>query len=134
MRWRTLALLIALLAGASLACGCARKPTTITGEVTLDGEPLQQGLITFVPVDGKTPNAAVAIKGGKYRLDAPSGPMRVQINSSRVKGKRKAYDTPDSPLIDVLEERVPARYNATTELTAEVKTGENVFDWPLKSK
>jgi hypothetical protein len=126
--------LVALLSGVALAGGCAAAKTTIQGEVTLDNEPLQEGLITYVPVDGKTPNAATKIKDGKYRLDANPGAMRVQINSSLVTGKRKAYDSADSPLIDVLGERVPERYNDKTELTADVKKGENVFNWKLSSK
>jgi hypothetical protein len=34
-----------------------------------------------------------------------------------------------------LQERIPAKYNATSELTVEVKTGgENVFDFALNGQ
>jgi hypothetical protein len=134
MRWRTLAVLIPLFAGVSLVCGCAAKQTTISGEVTLDDKPLEQGTITFVPVDGKTPNVVTTIKAGKYSVKATPGSMRVQISWQKVVGKRKAYDDAASPLVDEYKEGLPARYNENTELTAEVKNGDNVFNWPLKSK
>jgi hypothetical protein len=124
-----------VLLGAVLAVGCGGQgATTVTGEVTLDGKPIEDGLITFVPVDGKTPNAATKIKGGKYSLKATPGAMRVQINSAIVTGKRKAYDTPDSPLVDVLGERIPNRYNEQTTLTLDVKPGENVKNWELQGE
>jgi hypothetical protein len=127
------AALAPVLAGALLAAGCRGGTVTVRGEVTLDGKPLEEGLITYVPVDGKAPNAA-AIKGGKYRLEGARGAMRVQITAPVVTGQRKAYDTPDSPLIDVLGERVPEQYNTKTKLTATLEKGENVLNWELRSQ
>ena len=66
------------------------------------------------------PNAAVAIKNGKYSLPATPGSMRVRVNSNKVVGKRKLYDAEKSPEADILEERLPARYNAKVEAGANV--------------
>jgi hypothetical protein len=124
-----------VLAGAVLAGGCGGGATiTVKGEVTLDRKPLEEGKITFVPEDGKSPQVVAPIKDGKYSLKAPLGAMRVRINSYVVKGKRKAYDAPDSPLVDVLVDQIPERYNSRTELTANVTKGENVLNWDLRSK
>jgi hypothetical protein len=133
MHSRVAAILL-VLAVAFLVGGCGGKSTTVSGEVTLDGQPLADGLITYVPLDGKTPNAAAKIQQGKYRTKATPGAMKVQITQAMVTGKRKAYDTPDSPMIDVLGERLPARYNASTELKADLTPGSNTLNWELKSK
>jgi hypothetical protein len=134
MRLRVLALLISLLVVTGLACKRGEKGTMITGQITMDGVPVAQGLITFVPADGKTANASAAIKDGTYKVKAVPGSMRVQISSPKVTGKRKAYDDPNAPMIDNLEEGIPARYNASTTLTAEIQPGANIIDWPLTSK
>ena len=47
-------------------------------------------------------------------------------------GKRKAYDTPESPTVDIVEELIPARYNVNSELKVTVKKGSNAFTLELK--
>ena len=125
---------LGLAVAVALAAGCGEKATTVKGDVTLDDRPLDQGRISFVPVDGKTPNSDAAIKDGKYTLKAAPGAYQVKITANRSKGKRKAYDAPDSPEVDILEQYLPDRYNKETELKADVKAGENKVDFPLKSK
>jgi hypothetical protein len=49
-------------------------------------------------------------------------------------GKRKAYDTPDSPMVDIVEELIPARYNANSELKVTVKKGGQKETFALASK
>jgi hypothetical protein len=122
-----------LLAAAVLAGGCGKEKTSVQGEVTLDGAAVDEGLITFEHSDGTHPESA-AIKDGKYTREATPGATRVKITAPKVTGKRPAYDEPGSPTIDVTTERIPAKYNAKTELTAEIKPGLNIIDWPLKSK
>jgi hypothetical protein len=63
----------------------------------------------------------------------PLGLLRVEINSPRVVGQRKAFDTPDSPVQNVYEESVPAQFNAQSTLTREIKAGNSVEDFDLKS-
>jgi hypothetical protein len=123
-----------VLVGVVLAAGCGEKDSTIKGEVTLDDRPLDQGRISFVPVDGKTPSSDTAIKDGKFSVKAAPGSYQVKITSNRSVGKQRAYDSPDSPQRDVLEQYLPGRYNKETELKADVKAGANKFDFPLKSK
>jgi len=129
---RKLVLLLLLVPGIVTLAGCGEP--IVTGEVTLDGEPLKEGLITYVPLRSGIPNAAAKIENGRYRVKVPVGEMKVQITAPVVMGKRKAYNTPDSPTIDVLGERIPERYNKKTELKAEVKSGANKFNWKLQSK
>lgn len=135
--WRGVVIPVVLVGLVMLvAAGCgARTPQVhpVAGRVTLDGAALDTGLIRFAP---KPPGAPVgaAIAGGAYALKAPAGECRVEITSAKVVGRRKAYDTPDSPLVDVTEEAVPAKFNATSTLVFEVRPGSNSKNFDLSTK
>ena len=124
-----------ILAALVVLAGCS-PPTTaeVSGLVTIDGQPVQRGAINFDPVDGNTPTAGGVINEGRYSVMVPITTMKVRIKASKVVGKRKLYDTPDSKEVDVVEEAAPARYNTETELTFEVKPGKNHKDFELQSK
>jgi hypothetical protein len=126
--------LCALLAGQM--SGCSKPPTqgAVTGSVTLDGQPLKSGTIRFDAVDNRAPAADASIIDGKYTAIVPPGDKRVTITSPKVVGKRKMYDTADSPTIDVTEELLPKRYNSQTELTLTVKAGDQEHPFDLTSK
>jgi len=96
---------------------------TVTGEVTLDGQPLKTGLIRFVPVDGKTPTADTTITDGKFSAVVPLGEKKVEISAPKVVGKLKMYDTPDSPVVDQVKDIIPPQYNVRTTLTMTVQKG-----------
>lgn len=117
------------------AAGCSSNADVgqVSGTVTLDGQPLATGLIRFVPVDGQSPTADTAISDGAYSATVPPGDKRVEITSAKVVGKRKAYDTPDSPMIDITGELLPARYNTRTELTLTVVAGDQQKEFALES-
>jgi hypothetical protein len=113
-------LALALLLG--LTAGCSSEPT-VTGEVWLDGQPLKEGVIRFVPVDGKSQTASAPIIDGRFTATMPPGEKRVEISAPKVVGKRKMYDLPDSPEVDNVVERLPGRYNVRSELTLTVRPG-----------
>lgn len=123
-----------LVALTVVGCG-GDKPTVypVEGRVTLDGAPVDRGLIRFAP-SGKAAPVGGEIKAGRYELMAPPGICRVEITWAKVVGQRKAYDTPDSPLVAVTEEAVPARYNARSELTYDVQAGKNERNFELTSR
>lgn len=107
----------------------------VEGNVTLDGQPLENGAIAFVPADGETPTAGERIENGVYKARVPIGVKRIEITASRVVGQRAAYaGETDSPQIDVTASLVPRRYNIDSELTLEVQSGVNQKDFDLKSK
>jgi hypothetical protein len=115
--------------------GCA-EPTTgvVTGTVTVDGTPAKTGAIAFFPMDGKSTTAGAEIIDGQYTATVPLGTAKVEIRVSKKVGQRKLYDTPDSPVKDVLEEMLPAKYNDASELTLDVQPGENEQDYNLTTK
>lgn len=120
----------AILAGVAvvlpLLVGCGGPARAqVTGTVTLDGQPLETGMISFEPIGGDGQSAGGGIKDGRYTLDASPGEMRVAIRANKVVGKTKLYNTPDSPTIDKVEEIIPARYYAPSELKVTLKPGSN---------
>jgi len=116
-------------------CGNPKGPETarISGTITRDGQPLEKGIITFKDSTTKTVSP-IPIEKGKYSGVVFPGQMRVEIGSKKVTGQRKAYDTPDSPMVDVTEEDLPAEYNVNSNLTFEVKPGNNSFDYDMKTR
>ncbi|MDB5338671.1 MAG: hypothetical protein JWN70_4290 [Planctomycetaceae bacterium] len=118
--------LVTALVVSVAGCGSQEIPKALVrGKVSLDGAPLKEGSIKFIPTEGDGPTAGAVLKGdGEYSTDVPVGMMRVEITSPKVTGKRKAFDTPDSPTIEITEEQIPERYNAKSELKYEVVSGE----------
>jgi hypothetical protein len=126
-----------VMAELALGCGDGGR-AAVSGRVTLDGEPLQEGSITFVPADGNPgPTAGGAIRDGKYRLDSRNGPAvgknRVEIRSVVRTGRR--IPDPRMPRLTIDETRsvVPKRYNAESDLVRDIASGSNTFDFELHS-
>jgi len=122
--------LMAVLAG----CGGGKPQARVTGTVTLDGKPLDTGVIHFYPQsDEGGPSASADIQAGQYQLQTGIGPMKVVINANRVVGKRKMYDTPDSPVVEDIRDTLPERYNMKSELKANLTPGPNGVNFDLKN-
>jgi hypothetical protein len=116
--------------------GCADHKPVVTGRVTLDGQPVESGVVQFFPEDSQGPSGkAGMIKDGTYTSpEVPVGKMRVVINAPKIVGKKKATDLPESPLIDDVKELIPAKYNSKSTLVREIKPGVNTIDFELTSK
>src|SRR6516165_10691227 len=78
--------------------GCGdRTMSQVSGEVTIDGKPVEEGAISFYPVDRKSPTTGGDIKGGSYSVAVPVGLMDVKISMPKTIRMKKLYNTPDSP-------------------------------------
>jgi hypothetical protein len=119
-----------------LAAGCSTGPAvgTVTGDVTFDGQPVKDGRIAFTPLDGQGSTSGAPIIDGKFKAVVPVAKMKVAINGNKVIGKRKAYDTPESPWEDDVAELLPAKYHVNSELALDVKQGVQDVKYELKSK
>lgn len=126
--------LAGLLPAFLVALGCggapADKPVVhpVTGSVTLDGMPLPNAIVHFSPDKG-TPSAGITDAAGKFELHEKTG-MKGAVATNHIvsistdlDGSRKKEN-----------EKVPAKYNTATTLSAVVKEGDNSIDFPLKSK
>ena len=117
--------------------GCDQGPPvgTITGAVTFDGQPVKDGHVLFTPADGMGQTGGAAIHEGKFQAEkVPVGKMKVELHGNKVVGKRKSYDTPESPWEDDVAELLPTKYNSKSDLTLEVKKGNQDVKYDLKSK
>ena len=114
-----LALLILALSLGSLA-GCGGPSfSEVSGQVKVDGQPLQEGEIIFEAIDGQTTPAAGKIANGNYALKAIPGKKRVKINASRPTRK------PDPVMGSAARESMIAReFNEKTVLTVELLSGK----------
>ncbi|MFI4876784.1 MAG: hypothetical protein ACIALR_15645 [Blastopirellula sp. JB062] len=121
-----------------LAIGCryeTERQGLVSGVVTLDDQPLENGSISFLPIDGKTATAGGIIKNGQFSISMPPGKKKVEIVGAKVIGQRAAYaGDKNSPMVDVTKEIVPSQYNVSSQLVVDVATGENHEKFVLTSK
>jgi len=101
--------------------------------VTVDGQPLEKGVISFVPAGSKGAPIAADIQGGKYAVQAVAGPKLVQISAPIVTGRRPEYNGPYAPLVEITVESLPVKYNSESELSFEIKRGASAKDWAAES-
>src|SRR5262245_47976846 len=128
-----------LTAGVLLISGCSPTDPTVTGTIRVDGDPLDQGSIQFVPVDDRRkiatdhgPGGGTTIKGGKYRIEKGMG-LRVGRYRVEIQGTRRTTRQVPDPInasVLVPEEVavVPPKYNQKSTLFREVKAGANTHD------
>src|SRR5882762_3948783 len=106
----------------------------VSGSVNVDGQPAENGAVSFFPIDGQGPTAGGSITAGRYSVRLPVGAYRVEVRVSVKVGERKLYNTPDSPVQPTFKEILPAKYNVNTELTYDVKAGAQEKNWDLSTK
>ncbi len=117
--------------------GCSGGSTTgtVNGTVTLDGEPLKEGLVQLIPTDGKSQTVTATIANGKFTASAlPIQSMKVSFSAPKILSKKKMYDTPDSPSVDVIGELIPEKYNVKTSFKIDVKAGSQEEKYELTTK
>jgi hypothetical protein len=125
----------AVLAPLALA-GCGGGETgpqlyPVKGEVTFAGAPVETGTITFRKAEGDSRAFSGDISNGQYQLEAEEGKMTVEIIASRPTGK---FDdsNPGTDPVPIGEMYIPEKYNAKTELTADVAANADGNDIPFK--
>jgi hypothetical protein len=110
----------------------------VSGTVTLDGKPLELGVIQFRPASAQEPLPAGAeIKDGMFSIPRVEGPTpgnyRVFINSSGPKKALTAAETSGEKLPGIQPDLIPAKYNSNSTLTAKVEADKpNTFEFALK--
>jgi hypothetical protein len=131
------------------AAGCSgsgddlpREP--VSGTVTMDGQPLIDGVIQFNPAGEATAGATQVpgggpIKGGQFSIPRESGLVpgnyNVAINAAEKRDRTKPAQVGGGKATELAKELIPARYNTMTELKAEIKKGvPNEFKFALESK
>lgn len=125
---------IMLLLLSIVGCSSGRTDLVeVTGKVTLDGQPIDKGKITFEATDGKGGVEGGSIENGEYSVKTTLGSKAVKINSPKVVGEKKTYGTADSPTEEVVTEAIPKQYNRDTELKIDVSSSSLEHNFDLKS-
>jgi hypothetical protein len=132
---RSLCCLFAFCAFVVAGCNSDVTRVAVKGKVTLDGKSVEKGLVSFVPADGKSPTGKGGeIVDGHYSAQVVPGDVIVKISSPKVVGKKKRYDTPDSPVDDVTEEAIPKKYNEESTLKEKIDANRKEIDFALTTK
>jgi len=116
-------------------CGCGGRSdiATVTGTVTLEGQPLANARIVFQPMGSGSASYGRTDAEGKYELQYGEDIMGATIGSHRVTISTFSAGDPDADPPDAITpELVPSKYNAETELHVEVSRGENTLNFDLE--
>ena len=105
--------------------------------VTLDGQPLTEGAVSFQPI-AQGPSAGGTIRDGRFTIERAAGPSpgeyRVEILAYQLTGRQVPDSDFPGKMTDELKQVIPDRYNTDTELTVNVSAEkENHFNWELES-
>ena len=132
-RWTPLA---PVLAAAIVSAGCGGPVRrAVAGAVTLDGRPLDEAVVLFVPLDAGGRKTGAPIAAGRYAVPREVGllPGRYRVEI--------AADPPIDPAMrpdqvrQQARRRLPVSYSTSSPLTVEVAAnGSTDFDFELVSK
>jgi hypothetical protein len=131
-----------LAAGLIALPGCSDlagpKTMRVQGDVSFDGKPVPDGIITFEGTDGAPPSQG-PIKAGHFDIPAASGPVAdkvylVKINALTKSGKTvKNIMDETSPTMEVMAETIPSVFNtqSTMKKTISSESDKNQFAFKL---
>jgi hypothetical protein len=141
----------AVLVFGSVLCtveGCAGRDSNraaVNGKVTVDGTPIAEGLISFLPIDiANGQPGGSPIQDGQYSISADKGLLpgeyQVQIRANRGTGKKvwdgmgdEHWPASKKNYVEKMESYIPARYNDRTTLKATIELGKtNTYDFDLQ--
>lgn len=139
-------IMIFLLAGLA-GCGGTEvdrrgQRVGVSGEVTLDGQPLSNARIVFITDDGEgAVKASGLIQDGAYSIAADQGPLassaRVEIAPELIEleALEIAKNGDRYRKVDIRPVAIPNRYNRQSDLTAQLSSEqENIFRYELFSR
>lgn len=118
--------------------GCASSGPEIayvSGRVTMDGKPLSNATVVFIPDNGR-PAGATTDAEGQYVLNFAEGRKGAipGTNTIRIMTLRDADQDENGKTIPGSPETVPAKYNADTTLSFNVEPKKrNVANFDLTS-
>jgi hypothetical protein len=147
----TIGPLFCLLFLVNAGCGSKYPPTApVSGKITLNGEPVTQGRISFHPTSGERPALANIQSDGSYSLTTFERGDGALLGSHKVSIKSTRIENAPPPPKDFREEAAQAAELAkrggpqlvfivdkkyyderTTDLQADVKRGGNEIDFHL---
>ncbi|MEW4565056.1 hypothetical protein AB1K70_21205 [Bremerella sp. JC770] len=129
----SLSSLVVLLASLGFLAGCGASDgmITISGSVTLDGEPVQDGSISLMPINGGSMGGGL-IEDGYYTAKSSPGEMAVQIHAHKmVKKKNPTREEVERGLTEDSVSIIPNVYNRQSKLRIDVAPDQKNFEFNL---
>jgi hypothetical protein len=112
--------------------GCNRGPQqyTVTGAVTYQGAPIEEGNSMFSDAKNISPTAVGKIQNGRYQITTLPGEKQIRITAFKRTGKTIQTAMGTTPeLVDL----IPYKYNSATILSQTVERHDgSVIDFHLK--
>ncbi|MDR0522392.1 MAG: carboxypeptidase-like regulatory domain-containing protein [Planctomycetaceae bacterium] len=119
-------------------CGNPQGRLLVSGTVTLDGEPIADGTISFEPV-GEQPikvRSGTVIRNGKYTVPGTSGlvPGEYLVSISAQHDTGRMIQVEGETVREIIDS-IPPEYGSDSKQRITVtKTGKQTFDFPIKTK
>lgn len=110
--------------------------STVAGDISFAGKPIESGSVRFFPVDGTAGAGAIApISNGKFEIAADHGLIAgnylVQVTATKKTGRvirPKEVMPGDDPTPQQEElQIIPAKYNTNSNLKVELQPGDNSY-------
>jgi hypothetical protein len=107
---------------------------TVSGRVTLDGDPVSSAMVMFQPDASGSPSYGATDQDGRYELGYKRGQQGAMIgrHTVRIEAEKVIAGPNGEPM--KRPKPVPSRYSTTSELKREVKPGQNVINFELTTK
>lgn len=119
----------------SMGCGKKVERTAVSGVVSLDGEPVKDGQVSFEPAQGASGKMEFGIiADGKYSIPeqfglAP-GEYLVRITGNRATGKMAEPDAfteaSQENSLEIMEQYIPPQFNTGSNLKVQIEPVEHV--------
>lgn len=108
----------------------------VTGVVTINGSPVEGATVTFSPEGGGRSAIATTQADGSYELHYTPGVKGAKRGSNAV--RISTYSAPEldddySVVTPATPERFPPEYSLGEEMTVDVKSGDNTFDFDIQA-
>lgn len=119
-----------------LGCESGPEIASVEGTVTMDGKPLPNATVMFIPENGR-PAGARTDEQGHFVLNFTAGRKGAMPgkNSVSITTAAEATEGIDGKPVPAQKEIVPSKYNAQSDLTFTVEPGKkNVANFDLDSK
>jgi hypothetical protein len=125
---------------ALLLAGCSGSPTRrVSGDVSYEGVPIQDGAIEFIPIEGTGgPSVGAPIKDGAYDVPADKGALAGGTYRVKLWAVRDTGRYPPGPRypksMTIREDIFPPEYNIYSTLHVKVNANgdQNRLDFHLK--
>jgi len=118
--------LSAFVAGCSTSSGDLPDLATVSGTVTLGGQPLSKASVLFESANGHGASGTTD-ENGRYELYFTGGTKGAEIGTNTV----RITTVLDFPTPPDYQDPIPARYNESSALKVTVEPGANIHNFAL---